>query len=555
MFYKYCLLSTFFTSSMIWYAFDTRQQFYPSVVFLVTSKVCVALLGNQAIVLTLVLGRMAKTIFLGSLREVEVELLYENARYAVTETCLALTIFREELSTRVVALFSALLFAKVFHWLAASRVDYLEHADRVSYMTHGRLTMLMTWLFLGDAIAFGSCGYLCYVNGPSVLLLFGFEFAILAVAVAASFARYGLYGIEHVIYDGQWTGKGSHLFFVDFFAEATRFLFYVAFFGIVLTYYGVPLHIVRELWVSYVSLKRRFAAYCRYRALSRNMDQRFPEATPDELDACGRVCIICRELMDGPGPGFKKLPCGHIFHVACLRLWFQQQQTCPTCRADVPTDAPPPPPQPTAAAAAAAQQRVERFVPVQDAAAAPVVIPPQAQGAQNDDADQPPPEQQPQAVEAARDERIQRRTTSSRRRLPPGARIMRVLATADVLTEKRLDAPVRRRLPAGARVLTQGDADPNFLRLGDGWLKASDVVPYDDDTPPSGPQPTITDLLKNIQAQLVDIQQDLKDIKLEQARLRALSSSAPPPPPLEAPAPDDSNHLHTGTTTTTSVDD
>ena len=56
-------------------------------------------------------------IFLGSLREVEVELLYDNARYAVTETCLALTIFREELTARVFTLFTALLFCKAFHWL------------------------------------------------------------------------------------------------------------------------------------------------------------------------------------------------------------------------------------------------------------------------------------------------------------------------------------------------------------------------------------------------------------------------------------------------------
>lgn len=31
----------------------------------------------------------------------------------------------------------------------------------------------------------------------------------------------------------------------------------------------------------------------------------------------------------------KKLPCGHIFHSACLRSWFQRQQTCPTCRLNI----------------------------------------------------------------------------------------------------------------------------------------------------------------------------------------------------------------------------
>ena len=46
-----------------------------------------------------------------------------------------------------------------------------------------------------------------------------------------------------------------------------------------------------------------------------------------------KVCIICREEMLAPST--KKLPCGHIFHKACLRSWFQRQQTCPTCRLDV----------------------------------------------------------------------------------------------------------------------------------------------------------------------------------------------------------------------------
>lgn len=36
----------------------------------------------------------------------------------------------------------------------------------------------------------------------------------------------------------------------------------------------------------------------------------------------------------------KKLPCNHIFHTACLRSWFQRQQTCPTCRLDILRPAP-----------------------------------------------------------------------------------------------------------------------------------------------------------------------------------------------------------------------
>ncbi|PSS32263.1 ERAD-associated E3 ubiquitin-protein like [Actinidia chinensis var. chinensis] len=56
------------------------------------------------------------------------------------------------------------------------------------------------------------------------------------------------------------------------------------------------------------------------------MNDRFPDATPEELNA---TCIICREEMTTA----KRLSCGHLFHVQCLRSWLERQHTCPICRA------------------------------------------------------------------------------------------------------------------------------------------------------------------------------------------------------------------------------
>lgn len=64
----------------------------------------------------------------------------------------------------------------------------------------------------------------------------------------------------------------------------------------------------------------------------RNMNTLYPDATPEELTLSDNICIICREDMVNTS---KKLPCGHIFHTACLRSWFQRQQTCPTCRLNI----------------------------------------------------------------------------------------------------------------------------------------------------------------------------------------------------------------------------
>lgn len=45
---------------------------------------------------------------------------------------------------------------------------------------------------------------------------------------------------------------------------------------------------------------------------------RFPDATAQDLARCDGICIICREEMAQAGLN-KKLHCGHVFHLHCLR--------------------------------------------------------------------------------------------------------------------------------------------------------------------------------------------------------------------------------------------
>ena len=471
-FSRYTVGSTAATAAVISYAYATREQFYPTVVYLVTSKLCVLALGNQVIVLTLLAGKSAKAVFLGVLREAEVELLHENARYAVTETCLALTVFREELTTRVFALFTALLFAKVFHWLAHARVEHVEHAPQTSTLQHWRLAALMFWLGVVDLVALGGCAAMCLKHGPSVLLLFGFEFAILGAGLGADVCKYGLYALEQRRFDGSWPHKAQYAFFVDFIAEVLRFAAYVVFFSIVFAYYGVPLHIVRELWASYVTLRQRLQAFKKYRALTANMDERFPPASPEEIQEAGGICIICRDDMaEG-----RKLPCGHVFHFACLRLWLQQQQSCPTCRQDIPVDA-----QPGAAAAArAAAPEPEPQEPAQEQ-------PEQPGGGW---ARRPEPAPAAPRLEDALAAALRRLETNlaadEQAAAPPspagGARVWTVRAGGAAVRAARDPlAPPLRTVPAGQRVLAMPD-DGEYLRVGDGFINQSELEPFLDET-------------------------------------------------------------------------
>jgi E3 ubiquitin-protein ligase synoviolin len=72
-FWVYASASLLAGAGLVAYAFHTRQQFYPTVIYLVTSKVSVMVLCNVAFVLLLICGRIFKRIFLGSLRDAELE--------------------------------------------------------------------------------------------------------------------------------------------------------------------------------------------------------------------------------------------------------------------------------------------------------------------------------------------------------------------------------------------------------------------------------------------------------------------------------------------------
>jgi E3 ubiquitin-protein ligase synoviolin len=120
---------------------------------------------------------------------------------------------------------------------------------------------------------------------------------------------------------------------------------YLTFFAIIVLHYGLPLNMIRDVYVTARSFITRFRALLRYRTATRDMDRRYQNVTEEELAAMSdRTCIICRDEMvaqtapqrndaqAAPNTTPKKLPCGHMFHFNCLRSWLERQQSCPTWR-------------------------------------------------------------------------------------------------------------------------------------------------------------------------------------------------------------------------------
>lgn len=336
----------------------------------------------------------------GRLRPVEIEQLYEKAWFAVTETCLAMTIFREEVGAWFLVMFTALVTGKVWEWIGEGRVEVLEQQPPANpRLFHTRLSISLLLSIIYDAWLFSYTVHTVIQQArPNMMVMFLFEFAILNTCSFRTGLRYVLSLVEMNIVSKQtrtrleerrkevreqradilrrresgdaaeseaanqeelpdeevdemdievpgWETKGQWVLSLDLFADFVKLGVYVGFFAVLMMFYGLPIHIMRDLFLTTRSFLKRLGALVKYRKALADMNK-YPDATQEELER-EDTCIICREEMrpwDPANPGAversrpKKLPCGHILHFGCLKGWLERQQVCPTCRRSVVID-------------------------------------------------------------------------------------------------------------------------------------------------------------------------------------------------------------------------
>ena len=128
----------------------------------------------------------------GPLRVIEIEQLYEKAWFAITETCLAMTIFRDEVGGWFLVMFVSLLIGKVWGWIGEGRVDVLEQQPPANpRLFHIRLSfsLVLSALFDLHMLSY-SVQTVREQAEPNMMVMFAFEFAVLAVMSLSTAARY-----------------------------------------------------------------------------------------------------------------------------------------------------------------------------------------------------------------------------------------------------------------------------------------------------------------------------------------------------------------------------
>lgn len=152
-------------------------------------------------------------VFYGPLRPIEVEQLYEKAWFAITETCLAMTIFREEVGGWFLVMFVCLLIGKVWGWIGEGRVEVLEQQPPSNpRLFHARLSvsLMISTLFDIFMLRYSIDTVLRHAR-PNMMVMFAFEFAVLTVTSLSTAARYAISLHEASIFRSQISNRRAQL--------------------------------------------------------------------------------------------------------------------------------------------------------------------------------------------------------------------------------------------------------------------------------------------------------------------------------------------------------
>lgn len=131
----------------------------------------------------------------GPLRPMEIERLYEHAWFAVTETLLAMTIFRDDVGVWFFVMFVALIAGRMWQWIGAGRVEFVEQQPPTSneIFFHSRLLSSLLLSIIYDVVMLRYCvEFVLRQARPNMIVMFGFEFALLLVASCATLCRHTL---------------------------------------------------------------------------------------------------------------------------------------------------------------------------------------------------------------------------------------------------------------------------------------------------------------------------------------------------------------------------
>lgn len=312
---------------------------FSAIMSLSDSVVSFGVFANLLFVVMYAIGSSIVFVFLGTIREHELEKIYQNGWYIFLDVVLLMGMHEiwSMVEFFITCCHLGCLF--VFHWLAQDRVQSLYHTLHLpSRLTQLRVTSFALLLFAYDVWLCVSA-FRSYVAGNREAFgtaLFLFELLELSFSTCMKLAINYYEANRYAHEDSEeWELKPSLLYVLDCFVDTFGIGVIVVFSQF---YRNFSLPIIHGIITRSYNVVTRTRDFYKARKAQSELEQLVTPASAADV-ARDNICVICREEMDVNSESRplapRKLVCGHVIHFGCLKSWLGRSQLCPTCRHSV----------------------------------------------------------------------------------------------------------------------------------------------------------------------------------------------------------------------------
>lgn len=365
-----------------------------------TDGVNLTILLNFVICVFFFGGILSLRVLFGELRIIEVEHIADQLPFYGLS--LLFILFNDENLLLNIIWTGLTVLSKIHHIIVFDRIDFLQlrvvnglssHPKTKlqilgQFLRNGYIALLSSYIIADIAMA----KILAYdvFQGVSSMgsLLFGIQFGVMGIEGFSFWGKMVLNTYELIMYRAQevedtfldgideedddieelvWENKALYTQVFEIACTTLKAWFHAVFLYMLYFHAGLtlPLLLIQGFVVASHSAFKQMVQLKSYFSLAKYLEKLLADATQEELDAADRICIICREDMSSPDVYLqekgkplaprrcpKKLQCGHVLHMGCLKDWLERSDNCPLCRQKVfPTGA------------AAAEEQVPTQVP------------------------------------------------------------------------------------------------------------------------------------------------------------------------------------------------
>ncbi|EQB60337.1 e3 ubiquitin-protein ligase synoviolin-like protein [Vairimorpha apis BRL 01] len=261
--------------------------------------------------------------YFGDLSVQEINIVSDNLFLFSTDILLVLSVFNKDINFRNLIVFFVILCFKILVWVSNNRIEY-ELEYRVVWINFYICVccFILSGLFLStQGILFNSStniynAYRKYSNSLNINFLFSFEFCLISLN--------SLKNILILLTKLSASPNPMTIFHIDLTYLLTLLLLYILFIITTTIKFKIPIHLFRPAISILEKLIKKWRLFTKYKKICADL-----ESIPDiNLKT---ECPICTdEIVKG-----KKLRCGHVFHITCLKKWCERQYFCPICKIDL----------------------------------------------------------------------------------------------------------------------------------------------------------------------------------------------------------------------------